>query len=330
MRLLFKAVDEERPGRRWRGLFDATWASYRGWFLSEGNQARPSYRVSRRALQEHMPELVATYDRLVELAGGGDLAARFLSLWCPARYLGACSQASIRGPEPALVRNYDYSPPLCEAALLRTAWTGRRVIAMSDCLWGALDGINDAGLAVSLAFGGRQVVGEGFGIPLVLRYVLETCDSAPEASRVLERVPVHMTYSVTVVDAYGQSLTVYVAPDRPALITDARVATNHQAQVEWPEHAAATRSLEREVHLTACLESLGSDPSLAVEALATELLRPPLYLSSWAEGWGTLYTAIYRPRSRSAEYRWPTLPPWIAGFDRFPSGERVVAYGTPG
>ena len=43
---------------------------------------------------------------------------------------------------------------------------------MSDCLWGLLDGINDAGLAVSLAFGGRATR-EGFGIPLVVRYLLE-------------------------------------------------------------------------------------------------------------------------------------------------------------
>jgi predicted choloylglycine hydrolase len=48
---------------------------------------------------------------------------------------------------------------------------------MLDCLWGLLDRVNDAGLAISLAFGGRPQVGEGFGIPLVIRYVQETCGS---------------------------------------------------------------------------------------------------------------------------------------------------------
>ena len=31
---------------------------------------------------------------------------------------------------------------------------------MLDCLWGLLDGVNDAGPAVSLTFGGRSQVGE--------------------------------------------------------------------------------------------------------------------------------------------------------------------------
>ena len=59
---------------------------------------------------------------------------------------------------------------------------------MSDCLWGLLDGINDSGLAVSLTFGGRKDVGDGFAIPLVVRYVLETCDTVAEARAALARV----------------------------------------------------------------------------------------------------------------------------------------------
>jgi predicted choloylglycine hydrolase len=50
----------------------------------------------------------------------------------------------------------------------------REVIAMGDGLWGVLDGINEDGLAVSLTFGGRRVLGDGFGIPLIMRYVMET------------------------------------------------------------------------------------------------------------------------------------------------------------
>ena len=78
---------------------------------------------------------------------------------------------------------------------------GTPVLAMSDCGWGAIDGINAAGLSVSLAFGGRTAVGEGFGIPLVLRYSLQTCETTAEAGAVLTRVPSHMSYNVTVLDA---------------------------------------------------------------------------------------------------------------------------------
>ena len=60
------------------------------------------------------------------------------------------------------------------------------MLGTSDLLWGLLDGMNEDGLAVSLTFGGRQDVGDGFGIPLVLRYVLETCATV-EAGR--QRTP---------------------------------------------------------------------------------------------------------------------------------------------
>src|SRR5205085_12683719 len=179
-------------------------------FLPDGGRARPRYLTWVRALRKHMPEIVPIYERLVALAGGSDLTARFLSSYCPPSYLLACSQAVWSKDAPFLVRNYDYSPQLCERVVLKTCWSGRRVICMSDCLWGALDGINDEGLAVSLRFGGRPAVGVGFGVPLVLRYILEFCASTDEAIAVLERVPVHMSYNVTVVDRSGKFVTAYL------------------------------------------------------------------------------------------------------------------------
>ena len=32
---------------------------------------------------------------------------------------------------------------------------------------------------------------------------------------------------------------------------------------------------------------------------------PPLYASAWSSGFGTLYTALYRPLDRSLELIWP-------------------------
>ena len=120
--------------------------------------------------------------------------------------------------------------------------------------------VNDAGLAVSLTFGGRPQVGQGFGIPLVIRYVLEVCGTAGEAVRVLRRVPVHMSYNVTVLDRTGRWATVYLAPDRPARVTDRAVATNHQGEVEWAPYATAIRSVERQEHLGNCLPTTATFP----------------------------------------------------------------------
>jgi predicted choloylglycine hydrolase len=60
-----------------------------------------------------------------------------------------------RQPRSAADPNYDYGLDLFERVVYSSAFTGRRVLGTSDCLWGLLDGMNDAGLGVSLAFGGR-------------------------------------------------------------------------------------------------------------------------------------------------------------------------------
>jgi hypothetical protein len=52
---------------------------------------------------------------------------------------------------PALVRNYDWDYRLFDAVVARTAYAGRRVLGMLDCLWGRLDGVNDAALRSSSA-----------------------------------------------------------------------------------------------------------------------------------------------------------------------------------
>lgn len=297
----FRSIQELEPGRQWAKLFQQFWPSYRQWYLQEGDQARPGYLTCLTALKEHLPELVPTYEKLVELAGGGDLTARFLSLYRPTPYLTGCSQAVWTRDTPLLVRNYDYSPSLWEAVMLHTAWNGRHVIAMSDCLWGVLDGINESGLAVALSFGGSRKVGDGFGIPLVLRYILEFCDNTSQAVEVLQRVPCHMAYNVTVLDATGKFATVWVRPDRSTIVTDQPVATNHQESVAWAQHAHATSTLDRERALCDYL----NDPHETRRQFARRFLEPPVYARNHHRGWGTLYTTTYDPIHLTATCIWP-------------------------
>jgi predicted choloylglycine hydrolase len=301
VQLDFELITEERPGPRWKALFERLWPHHRGWYLSESLRDRPTYLECRRAIGRHMPEMLPVYAQLCELAGGNDLESRFLSLYCPPAYLTACSQAIWQGSPPVLVRNYDYSPRAFDAVLLRTKWLGRQVLGMSDCMSGLLDGINDAGLAVSLTFGGRRVVGDGFGVPAILRYVLETCETVKEATAVLKRVPCHMAYNVTVLDSAGDWATVYLGPDREALVSRAVVATNHQERVEWATHAAATGSVERERFL---LNELARGRPTREDFIAA-FLKPPVYSLAFDRGFGTLYTAVYSVHDRALELRWP-------------------------
>lgn len=317
----FEAVAEDRPGPEWQRLFSQHWPAYRGWFLRSGLSGRPSYLDCRRAVRRYMPKFERVWEELVETARGGDVEARFLSLWCPPAYIAGCSQAVWLGEGgPALVRNYDYAPALLEGAWLATRWGGQRVVAMSDCLCGVLDGINESGLALSLSFGGRQAMGTGFGIPLLLRYVLEFATTTREAAALLMKIPVHMTYSVTSVDRNGQSATIFLAPDRQAEILPLRGVTNHQHAIEWPEHAAATHTRERATTLN---EALTSAPALP--ALVDTMLAEPMFQASYQRGYGTLYTAVYRTRQPSVELAWHGHR-WLQPVDGFQPGRYEAVY----
>ncbi len=317
----FLACEELQPGVKFQHLFRRDWPQYRRWFLREGEAARASFAVSLRMLRQHMPELVPTYERLVELAGGGDMAARFLALYCPPALFSACSQAVWTRDRIALIRNYDYASHTFDGLLLHSAWTGTHVIAMADCLWGVLDGMNEHGLAVSLAFGGRAVIGRGFGIALVLRYLLETCRTTREAAHVLCRVPVHMAYNVAIVDRQGDYATALLAPDQETLITRLPVSTNHQGRIALPRQARAWKTVRRENILQACLQ----DPDQTLERLTQQFLQPPVYRTPQANDWGTLYTSSYYPQTGLIECRWPD-DVWQQSFTTFTEGERMVRY----
>jgi predicted choloylglycine hydrolase len=188
---------------------------------------------------------------------------------------------------------------------------------------GAAGRVNDAGLAISLTFGGRPQVGEGFGIPLDIRYVLEVCTTVDEAVRVLRRVPVHMSYNVTALDRTGQWATVYVTPDRPARVTGRAAATNHQGSVEWAPYATAIRSVERERRLEELL-ARGAGVSGLIEAC----LRAPLYATRFHHGFGTLYTAEYRPADGIARYHWPQRS-WEQSLNNIKAESIQLQLGTP-
>ena len=320
----FHAFAEPAPGPRWRAFFEASWPVYRQWYLKEGDAARPSYVTARRMLRTCMPELVGVYDRLVDLAGGGDVAARMLSLYRPPPYLAGCSQAAIAGPGPVLVRNYDYAPTRFEGVVQATAWGKHRVIGMSDCLWGLLDGMNDAGLAVSLTFGGRRVLGDGFGIPVVVRYLLETCATVAEAREALAHVPVNLAHNLTLVDCSGEAATVLISPDRAPVWRAEAVATNHQGAVEWEEHARFTRTIERE----RCVAGLIAEPHITPARLTEAFMQPPLFSTEYSRGFGTLYTASYHPAAGTVSYHWPGST-WTQSFDDFREGTHTAAFCEP-
>ncbi|GAA3639467.1 C45 family peptidase [Microlunatus ginsengisoli] len=303
-------IREPQPGPRWRGLFEATWPAYRRWYFSEGRAARPTPPDAGRALARYMPELLPTWARLAEQTTYDLDAAAMLTHWnLPAFLPAGCSQVATRSPGPALLRNYDYAPELFECVSISTDYL-QPVIGTGDCLWGLLDGMNGSGLAVSLTFGGDQAVGPGFGIPLVLRYLLETCGRVGEAERALQRLPIAMAYNLTMIDRTGAVRTVRVGPEQDPEGRPQPAATNHRWRRPGdPRHAARFRSVERLDRLDRLL-----DGGAEADGLADGLLRSPLHNTEYAAGFGTLYTADYRVDDATLTYRWPGTT-WVRTFD---------------
>lgn len=323
--LTFRAIRDDGDCNALAPVFAARWPGYLRWYLGEGDRARPTYAECARQLKAHMPELLPIWERLTEsLAGdgsGGDLIARFLSLWNPPAFVSGCTQAIWTRERPALIRNYDYPPDLCDAVLLHSRFNGTQVMAMADCLWGALDGINEHGLAVSLAFGGRRSKGAGFGIAIVLRYILETCANAAEALKVLERVPVHLPYNLALLDRHGDWRTVFISPDREPEVRREPYSANRQDATAWPEDDRVADTVRRE----ALLENVMNNPAETRERLLERFTERPIYRPVKPGDWGTLYTACYRPETRELELRWPSTR-WSQSIGGFSAGSIEARY----
>ena len=303
-------IREPKPGPRWGQLFEATWPAYRRFYLAEGRAARPSLVTAGAALATHMPELLPTWARLSQQTGFDSDASAFLTHWdLPTFAPAACSQAVTTVPTPALVRNYDYAPDLFERVSISTDYL-RPVIGTGDCLWGLLDGMNDTGLVISLTYGGDRRSGEGFAIPLVVRYLLETCTDTLEAEDALMRLPMAMTYNLTLIDNKRRVITAHVGPGQRPEIRSQPFATNHRwREPVDPGHAARYRSVERLDQLDTLLTRQAT-----ADELAEAMLRPALHTRDYASGFGTLYTADYRPKDGAVTYRWPGTS-WTRRFD---------------
>jgi len=324
MNFTFRAFAEETAGPIWQQHFRKLWPAYKRWFLRYGEGDRPTYLESVKALQRYLPEFMPIYESMVDLAGGGDHAARFLAQFCPPPLFRGCSQAIYRADETVMVRSYDYSPYVFDGLLMRSKFGERRVIGMLDGMSGLLDGLNDDGLAVSLSFGGREEFGDGFGIALVLRYLLEFAGDVDEACALLRRIPVQGAYNIMLLDAAGNSKLAVVAADRDTEFTDQPVATNHQADSHWPLYEEKVLTRER----FQLLDEITVALPYSAHEFSRQFLLPPLYHSRFARGFGTLYDAAFYPARLACEYFWPENS-WSFDFDSFTPGEYHITFTDP-
>ncbi|RSO03692.1 acyl-coenzyme A--6-aminopenicillanic acid acyl-transferase [Streptomyces sp. WAC 06783] len=301
----FQAIEVGDGGDgRWAAHARTLWQDMEGLLTEEGRTPEGADRV-RALFRTHMPELMPVLDRLAVQLDRPEARA-FLTHAALRPFSPACTQIGRNG---TLLRNYDFPPDQCEGTIVSSCFL-RPVIGMQDVLWGLLDGMNDAGLAVSLAFGGRSVYGRGFTILIVVRYLLETCDTVDEAVGRLRSLPVAVPQNLTLVDA-AKAVTVFVGPDMSPTVAPDACAANHQHLPVTDEQERASRTQER----LRAIRAAGAD--------VAAMLKPPLYRSVDEQGAGTLYTARYRPVEGRVTYYWRGES-WQQSFGDFVPGSRTV------
>ncbi|KAA5536972.1 hypothetical protein F0919_04685 [Taibaiella lutea] len=300
MLVSLQCVKEDKVGEKWQKCFHKSWPYYKNWYLQDNLLARPGYLTSVGQLEKYMPELLPIYEEVVRLAGGGDLVARYLSMYNPPAFMSGCTQVAWNKPPFSLIRNYDYNPKWFEGNVFCTNWL-KPVMGTSDCNWGLLDGINGDGLAISLTFGGKTISGDGFGIPLIMRYILETCTSTADAVACLLKIPSHMSYNITIIDKQGEYRTVYLFPGKTPFVDFEKVATNHQQKMEWSAYEEMTLTRERKQFL----DEMIAVPGISREQMQSKFLYAPLYNKDLYKNFATLYGVQYDIEELSATYFWP-------------------------
>ena len=272
-------------------------------------------------LREHMPELAGTWEPAGRPGRGGDVAGPH-AVDVAAAVLPVGLLAGVSTGGPVLIRNYDYAPRLLEGVPAGHRLAAGAVIGMSDCLWGVLDGINEAGLAVVAAFGGRIACRRRLRhAARSVRYLLETCETAARgrggagADPARPRPHAHAGRP-------GRRRVHRVASRRSAVrFQRSPAATNHQESggVAGARGGDAVAGARQRWH------ALLDEPALDADG-SDAFLDPPLYSTEYAEGFGR---STPRSTGRSRGGRIPLAGFCVAAGVR-PLDEGVQSRARPG
>ncbi len=318
----FYSIEEDHITQKWLTYFNLAKEDYQRWYNSQPLISRPSLTEASAELKKHMPEFFSLWEKIIKLTNADEDLATMLTMYCPPPYQRGCAHAVWTKDTTILVKNYDYTPSLLEGRILKSHWLDKSVIAVTDSLWGALDGINDTGLSLSLVYGGNNVTGKGFAIPLVLNYLLNTCSTTTEVIEKLQKIPVNMSYNITSVDIYQHVATIELSPLTAPTISARPFAVNKQGDFDLSEYTIFSNAIERERVLAENLYN----PIININAFIEAFQYAPLFNTNYTENFGTLYTAIYNPLLKATEFRWPGYSPLYQSFEYFTEQQTTIYY----
>ena len=199
-----------------------------------------------------------------------------LSMWGLPAFAVGCSQVLIPSEKPTLIRNYDYDQALFEGVIASTNYSGRPPGTGDQRHALGSAGRDERGRAGDLA-DLRRTTGRwpgGFGIPIVMRYVLETCATIEQGVSALRRIPVAQSYNVALVDTNGSHATVFVGPEQVAVVSRLRRRPTTGQSSRTPPNAARFNNVGRLARWTNCEATTHGRAPRRGDAAATVAQRP--------------------------------------------------------
>jgi predicted choloylglycine hydrolase len=173
--------------------------------------------------------------------------------------------------------------------------------------------MNEHGLCASLSYGGSDDTGKGFGVSLVLKYVLDFCKTTREAIEIFKRVPVSMAYNITLIDSINHVVTLELSPFEDPIVLARPFAVNQQGDFDLNNYAMFSNSQERQQ----TIKELLFDPLVSIESFVTAFSYSPLFSTDYDKNFGTLYTGIFNPFLRACEFRLPDGTIIYQSFENF-------------
>nr|WP_255647908.1 C45 family peptidase [Pseudalkalibacillus hwajinpoensis] len=191
------------------------------------------------------------------------------------------------------VRNYDFGPDYYDGRfMLRQPTECYATCGHSLFGIGLHDGMNEYGLTVGLHFVSTRFHQKGLMAGIIVRIVLDTCQTVEEAMSLLEDLPHADEYNYSLTDASGRSAIVEIGPlSSEVKRSETLYCTNHFQKSSTPQ--ATENSLQR-------LTYLENHPVIELENWFDEFKNPNslLFFADYDNLFGTLHTVMTKPKER--------------------------------
>ena len=189
------------------------------------------------------------------------------------------------------VRNYDFGPEFYDGRLvLRQPKEANATCGHSLFGIGLHDGMNERGLTAGLHFVSTRYHEKGFMAGLIVRIVLDQCNTVHEAITLLSTLPHADEYNYSLTDATGHSAIVEAGPFKTTVLEREKLfCTNHFQRTTGQQ--ASDSSLNR-------LNYLEAHEVTDLTGWFDEFRDPasPLFFHDYENLFGTLHTIMIEPK----------------------------------